>query len=138
MKKFLILILSLALLLPGTLSCERYEVSPENEEFVVSAIVGDVSSGSAVPVRIFMMEGSRSGQFYLNASVVNRKSGASPSWTLKLNGESTVSPSSAWTFDENGEAYFTIEGLPSGSYEATLEVKRWYHYSSTKVFFKVL
>lgn len=137
MKKIINIVLFL-LSMAVCVSCEHYEVSPSNGAFVVSAQCGNSKVGSSIPVLLFINKGEVGGQFTLRPDIVDAGSGASPSYEVLLNGESKITPSSSWTFDDKGEAYFTIEGLPVGSYTASFEVKRWYHTSVASFHFSVL
>lgn len=126
---------AVSLLLP--LSCEKYEQAPENDRFEVTADIGTINADGSLPVTLVLSQGTIEGACLLSVSLTEHNSGYEPSYTVLLNGESRVTNRTEWSFDKNGRARFTINGLESGHYDAVFAVTRWYHTATTKISFTI-
>ena len=136
MKKNIFIILMLAVALTAV-SCHDYEKVPENDMFTVSLVAGDARSGSALPFTVVLDEGATEGECRMSLSIRKDDGGAVKPYTLFLNGESEIDETSKWSFGEDGEVNFTIEGLDRGRYTMTAYVTRWYHTASATDSFSV-
>ena len=128
-KKHLFILL--AALLAAAVSCETYEKVPENSPFSIEAAV---TPGSPAALVLTVIEGNHEGDCTLEADI-RGAGGAAPDVRILLDGDATITPASAWRFDDDGKARFAIEGLPKGSYTASFTVRRWYHSATATVAF---
>lgn len=136
MKKITLLI-SLCLLSFFVLSCEKYEKVPQNDPFVVTAVVSDGSVSAGVPLRLSVKDGAVQGNSVLGLDIVNVADMSTPSFGVLLNGRTTLEKGAEWSFSDEGVADFVLTGLPAGDYHAVAIVSRWYHSSSVMFDFTV-
>lgn len=126
------------LFLIGAVSCEQYEVRPENSAFRIEVKAGsDIQQGTDVPVVMTLLEGDSVGDFVLRTSVISIADGASPSYTVRLGGASTIEDGAVLHFAQDGTIRVGLSGLPSGTYKLNVTLQRWYHSASAVTEFTV-
>lgn len=133
--KIFLRLAAIAAILFAAGACRKYAVAPENNEFSISASITD--EGGDVWLLVSLAGGPADGKNTLSLSVADEAGKSQSSLRLLANGRTAIDAGDEWTFNKNGEARFVIEGLPSGTYRATVLVKRWYHTASDTVEFTV-
>ena len=127
-----------ACLLGAVVACKNYETAPENAHFTIRASANDGTVNDGCKLEIVMTFGEPDGENTISLSVYNVDNGVGVStWRLLANGRTTITEGSPWSFDEDGRAWFVLEGLPRGQYRAQVTVKRWYHTASDVVEFTI-
>lgn len=108
-------------------SCEKYQVAGENSPFRLRASFSQAVAGMSVELSLFVAEGTSEGDCSLKSTITDLADGSTPSYSVLLNGTSSINELSNWKFDDRGVAKFTITGLPAGTYAFSFDVSRWYH-----------
>ena len=137
MKLKLLTILPLAAALLGAASCETYEKVAENDSFGISAEVSATTAGAPVVVTVSVADGVKEGESRLSVVLKDTKTNSSPSFTVLLDGKSSIRGVDTWSFDADGKAVFHLTDVPAGEYAMTLSVIRWYHTATSTTSFTV-
>lgn len=129
----------LTILLCGALSfsCEKVAIPEEDSMFIVEAVVGETAA-DGIPLDLVLREGTTRGDCRAEFSIRNLGDGTTPPYEVLLGGDAAISPSSPWSFGDDGRARFVISGVPAGSYAGTVKVTRWYHTSTDRFSFTVI
>lgn len=118
--------------------CKRFAVAPENAPFEFSCLASNGGVDETVALSFVILNGSYEGACTLSLSLKEKTSGASVSdYRVLANGRTVIEAGDTWSFDEGGRAYFTVVGLPAGSYHGVASVTRWYHTATCEFDFYV-
>jgi len=136
MRRLCLLLLCLTSLL-SFCGCERYVVADEDSFFSISCSIPDGSTLKGAEMSLSVVNGVTVGDCYLNLSLKGETGSAVTSYRLFYNGRTSIGAGDAWTFDNDGEARFTISGLPAGRYTAVATVSRWRSSASADCDFEI-
>ena len=137
MKRKLLTIFLFCAALLGVCSCETYEKVAENDTFRIATTAVASKEGAPVIVTVAVAEGAKTGESRLSVSLKNTKTNSSPSFTVLLDGKSSIRGVDTWSFDADGKAVFHLTDVPAGEYVMTLSVIRWYHTATSTTSFTV-
>lgn len=131
-------IIFLLAVLAVTAGCKRFAVANENAPFEFSCLASDGDVDEGTNLTFVILNGTYEGDCTVSLSLKDKSSGASVSdYRVLANGRTIIGTGDTWSFDEGGKAFFTIVGLPKGSYHGVASVLRWYHTASCEFDFYV-
>lgn len=136
-RKLSLLMLLTAACLLGAVSCENYEKVPQNDQFLVEAVIGNTAPGQNAVLTIYVVEGASEGDCTLGLSIKDSETGYTPAFQVLYENGSKLQDAAVWSFKEDGSVRFLVSGLPQGKYEGVATVKRWYHSATCTFTFKV-